>query len=51
MSKRAVIAGWSHIPFGKLDDPDTEPDGRVSGAAWIMPASPPRKSTASTSAS
>ena len=24
MSKRAVIAGWSHIPFGKLDDPDTE---------------------------
>ena len=52
MSKRAVIAGWSHIPFGKLDDPDTESlMARVSGAALIMPASPPRKSTASTSAS
>ena len=52
MSKRAVIAGWSHIPFGKLDDPDTESlMARVSGAAWTMPASPPRKSTASTSAS
>ncbi len=24
MSKRAVIVGWHHIPFGKLDDPDTE---------------------------
>ncbi|MFG5778739.1 acetyl-CoA acetyltransferase [Comamonas sp. J-3] len=24
MNQRAVIAGWSHIPFGKLDDPDTE---------------------------
>ena len=34
MSKRAVIAGWSHIPFGKLDDPDTESlMARVSGAA------------------
>ena len=34
MSKRAVIAGWSHSPFGKLDDPDTESlMARVSGAA------------------
>ncbi|WP_025141006.1 acetyl-CoA acetyltransferase [Achromobacter sp. DH1f] len=34
MSKRAVIVGWSHIPFGKLDDPDTESlMARVSGAA------------------
>jgi len=33
MSK-AVIAGWSHIPFGKLADPDTESlMARVSGAA------------------
>ncbi|ARP87412.1 acetyl-CoA acetyltransferase [Bordetella genomosp. 9] len=24
MPDRAVIVGWSHIPFGKLDDPDTE---------------------------
>lgn len=24
MSRSAVIVGWSHIPFGKLDDPDTE---------------------------
>jgi acetyl-CoA C-acetyltransferase len=24
MPQRAVIVGWSHIPFGKLDDPDTE---------------------------
>lgn len=34
MSKRAMIVGWSHIPFGKLDDPDTEAlMGRVSRAA------------------
>lgn len=34
MSKRAVIVGWSHTPFGKLDDPDTESLlARVSGAA------------------
>lgn len=34
MSKRAVIVGWSHTPFGKLDDPDTESlMARVSGAA------------------
>lgn len=34
MSKRAVIVGWSHVPFGKLDDPDTESlMARVSGAA------------------
>ncbi|MDF3940674.1 thiolase domain-containing protein, partial [Achromobacter denitrificans] len=34
MSKRAVIVGWSHIPFGKLEDPDTESlMARVSGAA------------------
>lgn len=31
MSTRAMIVGWSHIPFGKLDDPDTEAlMGRVS---------------------
>jgi len=24
MSKRAVIVGWGHTEFGKLDDPDTE---------------------------
>lgn len=24
MSKRAVIVGWSHTPFGKLDEPDVE---------------------------
>jgi len=31
---KAVIAGWSHIPFGKLADPDTESlMARVSGAA------------------
>lgn len=31
---QAVIAGWSHIPFGKLADPDTESlMARVSGAA------------------
>ena len=24
MSKRAVIVGWSHTPFGKLDAPDVE---------------------------
>lgn len=31
---KAVIAGWSHIPFGKLTDPDTETlMARVSGAA------------------
>ncbi len=34
MSKRAVIVGWSHTPFGKLNDPDTESlMARVSGAA------------------
>jgi len=34
MSKRAVSSGWSHIPSGKLDDPDTESlMARVSGAA------------------
>ncbi|HEY0297520.1 MAG TPA: acetyl-CoA acetyltransferase [Bordetella sp.] len=34
MSKRAVIVGWSHIPFGKLVEPDTESlMARVSGAA------------------
>ena len=51
MSKRAVIAGWSHIPFGKLDDPDTESLMAGVRRGWTMPASPPRKSTASTSAS
>ncbi len=31
---QAVIAGWSHIPFGKLADPDTESlMARVSGVA------------------
>ncbi len=31
---KAVIAGWSHIPFGKLADPDTESlMAQVSGAA------------------
>ncbi|NYT77114.1 acetyl-CoA acetyltransferase [Alcaligenaceae bacterium] len=31
---KALIAGWSHIPFGKLPDPDTESlMARVSGAA------------------
>ena len=24
MSTRAQIVGWSHIPFGKLAEPDTE---------------------------
>ena len=24
MSHKARIVGWSHIPFGKLIDPDTE---------------------------
>ena len=24
MTQRAVIVGWSHMPFGKLDAPDTE---------------------------
>ena len=34
MNKRAVIVGWSHIPFGKLIEPDTESlMARVSGAA------------------
>ncbi|MGN6578783.1 MAG: acetyl-CoA acetyltransferase [Bordetella sp.] len=34
MTKRAVIVGWSHIPFGKLIEPDTESlMARVSGAA------------------
>jgi len=34
MSKRAVIVGWAHSPFGKLDDPDVETlIARVSGAA------------------
>ena len=34
MTKRAVIVGWSHIPFGKLIEPDTETlMARVSGAA------------------
>jgi acetyl-CoA C-acetyltransferase len=34
MSKRAVIVGWAHTPFGKLDDPDVETlIARVSGAA------------------
>ncbi|WP_251862741.1 acetyl-CoA acetyltransferase [Achromobacter sp. Marseille-Q4962] len=34
MSKRAVIVGWQHIPFGKLDDPDTESlMARVAGPA------------------
>lgn len=32
--RKAVIVGWSHIPFGKLTDPDTESlMARVSGAA------------------
>ncbi|MFA7579761.1 acetyl-CoA acetyltransferase [Castellaniella sp.] len=31
---QAVIAGWSHIPFGKLSDPDTESlMARVTGPA------------------
>ena len=30
----ACIVGWSHSPFGKLDDPDIESlIGRVAGAA------------------
>lgn len=34
MSKRAVIVGWAHTTFGKLDDPDVESlIARVSGAA------------------
>ncbi|MDB5731326.1 MAG: acetyl-CoA acetyltransferase [Variovorax sp.] len=34
MSKRAVIVGWAHTPFGKLDDPDVETlIARVSTAA------------------
>jgi acetyl-CoA C-acetyltransferase len=34
MPGRAVIVGWSHIPFGKLIEPDTESlMARVSGAA------------------
>ena len=34
MTKCAVIVGWSHIPFGKLIEPDTETlMGKVSGAA------------------
>lgn len=34
MSKRAVIVGWAHTPFGKLDDPDVESlIARVSTAA------------------
>jgi acetyl-CoA C-acetyltransferase len=34
MSKRAVIVGWAHTEFGKLDDPDIESlIGRVSTAA------------------
>ncbi|MEZ5657451.1 MAG: acetyl-CoA acetyltransferase [Burkholderiaceae bacterium] len=34
MTNRAMIVGWSHIPFGKLDDPDTEAlMSRVSLAA------------------
>ncbi len=34
MPKRSMIVGWSHIPFGKLNDPDTEAlMSRVSLAA------------------
>lgn len=34
MSKRAVIVGWAHTPFGKLDEPDVESlIARVSTAA------------------
>jgi acetyl-CoA C-acetyltransferase len=34
MSKRAVIVGWAHTAFGKLDDPDVESlIARVSTAA------------------
>ncbi|MEZ5650153.1 MAG: acetyl-CoA acetyltransferase [Burkholderiaceae bacterium] len=34
MANRAMIVGWSHVPFGKLDDPDTEAlMSRVSLAA------------------
>ncbi len=34
MPKKAMIVGWSHTPFGKLPDPDTEAlMGRVSLAA------------------
>ena len=34
MSKRAVIVGWAHTAFGKLDDPDVESlITRVSTAA------------------
>ncbi|MCO5396733.1 acetyl-CoA acetyltransferase [Ralstonia soli] len=34
MSKRAVIVGWAHTEFGKLDDPDVESlIARVSTAA------------------
>ncbi len=34
MTNKAVIVGWSHIPFGKLIEPDTEAlMARVSGAA------------------
>ncbi|HEY9572596.1 MAG TPA: thiolase domain-containing protein, partial [Pusillimonas sp.] len=34
MAKKAVIVGWSHIPFGKLIEPDTETlMARVSGGA------------------
>ena len=28
MSKRAVIVGWAHIAFGKLDEPDVESSDR-----------------------
>jgi acetyl-CoA C-acetyltransferase len=34
MSQRAVIVGWAHTPFGKLDEPDVESlIARVSTAA------------------
>ncbi|WP_366658302.1 acetyl-CoA acetyltransferase [Fodinicurvata sp. EGI_FJ10296] len=34
MSESAVIVGWSHSPFGKLDDPDVESlTGRVAASA------------------
>jgi len=24
MARKALITGWAHSPFGKLEDPDTE---------------------------
>src|SRR3546814_14120307 len=34
MAKKAVIVGWSHIPFGQRIEPETEPlMARVSGGA------------------